>query len=274
MVSLSRDLNTSSGGGVFFDSSLSVSAGGDDESQQLQPVLGTDVSQKFEPLETVAVITAELFLSVAVVVAVIMLAVVWPQEMDRCAPYFITLYIHAAFWCVSLIVHNHMRQKHHGIRVNGYLEFYQQINVHGQIPFYIVSLWNAVLLVLNTLFHHLYDDFRQQCSVGGFSKPIYSLSIFIAVEAAILACVIIPYVRKTIQFNRSKPPPDIQREEWMISFIQDSYSGGEVGYRDRGDNISDLLEKQADLIRYLKDRNARLGHKIMVLSSQMQAERR
>ena len=43
--------------------------------------------------------------------------------------------------------------------------------------------------------------------------------------------------------------------------------------RDRGDNISDLLEKQADLIRYLKDRNARLGHKIMLLSSQMQGER-
>jgi len=62
--------------------------------------------------------------------------------------------------------------------------------------FVLFSTGNAVLLVLNTLFHHLYDDFRQQCSVGGFSKPIYSLSIFIGVEAAILACVIIPYVRK------------------------------------------------------------------------------
>jgi len=43
--------------------------------------------------------------------------------------------------------------------------------------------------------------------------------------------------------------------------------------RDHGDNISDLLEKQADLIRYLKDRTARLSHKIMQLSSQMQGER-
>jgi len=50
---------------VFFDPSLSVSAGGDDESQPLQPVLGTDVLQKFKPLETVAVITVELFLSVS-----------------------------------------------------------------------------------------------------------------------------------------------------------------------------------------------------------------
>jgi hypothetical protein len=43
--------------------------------------------------------------------------------------------------------------------------------------------------------------------------------------------------------------------------------------RERGDNISDLLEKQADLIRYLKDRNSRLSHKIMQLSRQTQGER-
>jgi hypothetical protein len=43
---------------------MSGSAGGD-ESQLLQPVLGTDVSQKFKPLETVAVITLELILSVS-----------------------------------------------------------------------------------------------------------------------------------------------------------------------------------------------------------------
>lgn len=49
----------------FNDSSLSVSAGGDDDSQLLQPVLGTDVAQKFKPLETVAAITIELFLSVS-----------------------------------------------------------------------------------------------------------------------------------------------------------------------------------------------------------------
>lgn len=49
----------------FNDSSMSISAGGDDDSQLLQPVCGTDVAQKFKPLNTVAVITLELFLSVS-----------------------------------------------------------------------------------------------------------------------------------------------------------------------------------------------------------------
>lgn len=55
---------------------------------------------------------------------------------------------------------------------------------------------NAVLLVLNALFHHVYNDFRQLCSVSGFSKPVNYLSIVIGVETAVLACVIIPYVCK------------------------------------------------------------------------------
>jgi hypothetical protein len=42
--------------------------------------------------------------------------------------------------------------------------------------------------------------------------------------------------------------------------------------RESGDHISDLLEKQADLIRYLKDRNTRLSHKIMLLSRQLKGE--
>jgi len=69
--------------------------------------------------------------------------------------------------------------------------------LNGIIYFFVLfSSGNAVLLVLNTLFLHLYNDFRQQCVVSGFSKPVNYLSIFIAVETVVLACVIIPYVRK------------------------------------------------------------------------------
>ncbi|XP_069671713.1 transmembrane protein 192 isoform X1 [Periplaneta americana] len=270
MVSLSRNFNTSTGGGVFFnDASLSV---GDDDIQQLQPVLGGDVARKFSPLNTVAVVTLELLISIGVLIAAILLATVWPDEFDRCEPYFIVLYVHAAFWCVSLGVDKHVKEKHHELRVNGYLEFYRQTHSHSRIPLCIVSLWNAVLLVLSTVFQHLYEDFRQQCTVSGFAKPVNYLCIIIAVETVLLTCTIILYIRRVVQFNSSKPPPDVLREEWMISFIQDSYSGGEVGYRERGDHIHDLLEKQADLIRYLKDRNTKLSHKIMLLSTQIREE--
>lgn len=75
------------------------------------------------------------------------------------------------------------------------------------------------------------------------------------------------------RFNRAKPPPDVTREEWLTSFTQDSYAGStEVGYQQRGSNLAELLEKQADLIRYLRDHNVKLSHRMMLLASQRRAE--
>lgn len=71
---------------------------------------------------------------------------------------------------------------------------------------------------------------------------------------------------RVVRFNRTKPPPDVTREEWLMSFTQDSYTG-EVGYHQRGLNLAELLEKQADLIRYLRDHNVRLSHRMMLLAS-------
>lgn len=123
---------------------------------------------------------------------------------------------------------------------------------------------------------------------------------------------------KVRRFNETRPPPDVQREDWMMSFVRDSFPGGEVGYRyvnllfsisiilfsplvppcvqsphfnfdlslhpchihsfalpfcrEPNEQIHDLLAKQADLIRYLKEHNAMLNHKIMQLSSRSHME--
>jgi hypothetical protein len=55
---------------------------------------------------------------------------------------------------------------------------------------------NAVLLALSTVLHHLYKDFRHQCNISGFLKPVNYLCIFIAVETTILAYVIVMYICK------------------------------------------------------------------------------
>lgn len=75
------------------------------------------------------------------------------------------------------------------------------------------------------------------------------------------------------RFNTLKPPPDVTREEWMTSFTQDSYAAGsEIGYHQRGSHVAELLEKQADLIRYLRDHNVKLSHRMMLLASQRRAQ--
>jgi TMEM192 family len=99
---------------------------------------------------------------------------------------------------------------------------------------------------------------------------------------------------RVTRFNKVQPPPDVQREEWLASVIDDSlFKKGDVGfryffnclkmkifankfkcllYRERTDQTTLLLEQQADLIRYLKEHNAHLGQKLVELSSRLSGE--
>jgi hypothetical protein len=70
------------------------------------------------------------------------------------------------------------------------------------------------------------------------------------------------------RFNKQKAPPDVQKEEWNACM---SPEPTEIGSPMRGEKLYDFLQKQADLIRFLKEHNAKLGEKLMVLSAQMQA---
>lgn len=74
---------------------------------------------------------------------------------------------------------------------------------------------------------------------------------------------------KVSRFNQLRPPADVAREEWSSSFTQDTYAGSsEVGCHHRRSNLEELLEMQADLIRYLRDRNDKFGHAIMLFAAQ------
>lgn len=67
---------------------------------------------------------------------------------------------------------------------------------HSISFFMLFVAGNAVLLALSTAFSHLYKDFRQQCNISGFLKPVNYLCVFIAVETTVLAYVIVMYICK------------------------------------------------------------------------------
>lgn len=271
MVSLTRRVNTSAGGGVFFNDGL---INGDDEDVQgLQPLHGSDEINGFRKLHTFTPVVLKLFLIVLTQVAIIVLLCLWPEFRYKCEPFFLLIYIHVAYWCISWILHQHLKLKHRMLRVNGYLEFYKQTEAHIRIPFYIISLWNAILLVISSVYHNVYGDLEQRCmSQTSSLSPNNVIGAIMTLETGILIPVLMTYLVKVRRFNETRPPPDVQREDWMMSFVRDSFPGGEVGYREPNEQIHDLLAKQADLIRYLKEHNAMLNHKIMQLSSRSHVE--
>lgn len=52
---------------------------------------------------------------------------------------------------------------------------------------------------------------------------------------------------KVTNFNKQKPPPDVQKEEWITCANPESMNPNEIGYKQLGDKVVDLLEKQVGL---------------------------
>lgn len=81
----------------------------------------------------------------------------------------------------------------------GYLNFYNSTLVHHKLPIYIVSLWNAFLLCIQTLMQHLYpDNFAEKCIANDLFTPINYICAFFTLEFCILTGININYICKCI----------------------------------------------------------------------------
>ncbi|XP_048507979.1 transmembrane protein 192 isoform X2 [Athalia rosae] len=197
----------------------------------------------------------------------------WPQEQNKCDTYFILLYLHCAYWLVIMLVDQLLKLKHHHLRISGYLDFYQSTYQHIRAPFFVASLWNTAYLMLAVILHQTHQtDYEKYCRASEWITPVNYILLLTTLELAVIVPTYVNYIRRVVKFNRLRPLPDVTREEWLSSFTQDSYAGGgEVGCQQKGSKLVELLEKQADLIRYLRDHNVKLSHRMMMLAAQRRA---
>lgn len=268
MVSLSRNTNLTAGGATFFGDSV-----GTDDREHLQPHL--ESYKIFKPLTTTPLISLHLLATLTLEITAIVLASLHPDEQSKCRSYFVLLYIHVSLWFLTLFIDCFVKKKHHELRLNGYLEFYKKTYTHHRLPLYIVSLWNCVILLLQTLMQHFYaDDFAEQCVRKDLFTPLNYICAIITLEVCVLFGISTSYIVKVRKFNKQRSLPDVQKEEWAACSTNEGFTEGEIGYRQQGDRTRDFIEKQADLIRYLKEHNNRLSEKIMILNAQMQARGR
>ncbi|KAL1513682.1 hypothetical protein ABEB36_003059 [Hypothenemus hampei] len=266
MVSLSRSYNTNYGGATFFSESVNM-----DDRENLLPVL--ESFGKFKPVPTVPLFSIHLFFTLILDILAIFFASSHPDQKSWCNEYFIIAYLHIAFWLLTCVLHFATKFFHQRVQLHGYLDFYKDIQCHGNLPFLVVSLWTVALsLVQNVMQHYYLDDFTNKCLKGGSMSPRAFLCAFITMEFCVLLGINVSYMMKVISFNRQKPPPDVLKSEWLTSGNPDTFSQNEVGYREMGSKVYDFLEKQADLIRFLKDHNAKLAEKVMTLNSQLRNE--
>jgi TMEM192 family len=147
------------------------------------------------------------------------------------------------------------------LRLNGYHDFHRASKTHKSIPLTIVSLWNTTILAVAAGLQHYYGDgFFEKC-IETYLSPVVYITTFTVVETMIFFLVHGTYINRVLKFNKSQMPPDALQGINTVT--------GSVGLMQRGSDVTELLEKQADLIVYLKDHNAKLNQKLMQLSNQV-----
>lgn len=95
--------------------------------------------------------------------------------------------------------------------MNGYHEFYRATSLHKGVPLHCVSLWNTVILGIQTIMQHYYkEDFFDHCTKSFFSPTTYVV-LFCAFETVLLIAVHAWYIARVMRFNAATLPPDAYR---------------------------------------------------------------
>lgn len=104
-----------------------------------------------------------------------------------------------------------MKYHHEQLRMNGYHEFYRATLHHKGIVLHIVSLWNTLILGIQTILQDQYGpNFFRHCPKSFFSPTTYIL-LFCAFETILLLGAHGCYIVRVNRFNTATLPPDAFR---------------------------------------------------------------
>ncbi|TRY69233.1 hypothetical protein TCAL_13327 [Tigriopus californicus] len=200
-----------------------------------------------------------------------------PLELCRLEPFSILVYTHAAHWLIHLIVDQFLKKEHKKSRLRGYIAFYLQTKNIRRTPFYLVSIGNAVLLITVTALHDYCDP--DQCP-DKMMKVDY-LRGLITLECLIIICLWFNYIINVREFHAQRPVPDVLSPDAMRHLLvdeasagpstdyDDSLFGGTTAAYGSPPERDEILEKQAELIRYLRSHIAAQNEKLLALSQQI-----
>ncbi|XP_037806405.1 transmembrane protein 192 [Lucilia sericata] len=225
-------------------SAVSNSMGSD-----VEPILSSGGNGNFKKLNTIAAYSIHLVVSVIISFVGILLSALWSEE-KRGEAYFIMTCLRVAFWLLTFLFDHMIRGRHNELRMNGYHDFHRSIVRLNGVSLNIVSAWNTILLMVQALLHHFYGTQEWD----SWFTPVTCIAMFQISETLVLVTTHSTYIVKVYKFNKNSSCPDALAGTNMVA--------GSLGLMQPGGNVAELLEKQADLISYLKDHNQKLNQKL------------
>ncbi|XP_036372859.1 transmembrane protein 192 [Megalops cyprinoides] len=231
--------------------------------------LDSAIKKEFQKLPTSWAAFLLSFLQVAFVCLSIVLAVfcsILPSNQTQCSHYLqdlksgpVIVFAKVALWLLLVVFERFVHRHHSGARNRGYLQFYRSMRNLKSLPVFIHSAGNAAVLIILSA-ESLLKGVRH---LGiGLLLGVLVLELLLAVP-----CLLI-YSVKVRNFNKQRPEPDISQEERSHAYSSHAHViNTETGFRDSS-NLEEVVEKQADLIEYLKQHNTLLSKRILSLTSQ------
>ncbi|XP_062902391.1 transmembrane protein 192 isoform X2 [Mobula hypostoma] len=172
-------------------------------------------------------------------------------------PVTVVIIAKVVLWTLHAVFEFYLQTQHSKVRNRGYLALYRSIKHLKHLPLFIHSTGTAVILLILAV----------QLSFELKGLLIYVILGVLTVELFCSSACLVIYTVRITKFNRMKPCPDIQEEEGRHRYPNRSNILSETGFRD-GTSLENLVEKQADLIDYLKMHNVQLSKKLLALISQ------
>ncbi|KAM6150018.1 transmembrane protein 192 isoform 2-T2 [Erethizon dorsatum] len=160
-----------------------------------------------------------------------------------------------ALWLLHLLLERYLQHHHGKVRGRGYCRIDSATRPLKTLALLTHSAGNAALLVV----------LGAQHSFPGPGR-LY-LTLILAVLALELLCSLtwlLLYAVKIRKFNRAKPQPDVLEEEKVYAHPNSITS--ETGFR-TASSLEAVVEKQADVIAYLKRHNALLSQRLLALTA-------
>ncbi|KAM6440926.1 transmembrane protein 192 isoform 2-T2 [Liasis olivaceus] len=230
-------------------------------------MLHSRLHPEFHAIPTVFIANVLLFLHVAFVVLAFVTGMVCSyadSSEDTCPenytyPFKVQTIIVIAkviLWILHLFLERYIHVQHSKVRSKGYLHIYRTTRHLKRLPLLIQSTGNVALLLIMSLQHSFPNHNKMYlCFILG----ILGMELICS-----LICLVV-YTVKVSNFNQAKSRPDIIEEEKMYSYPNQVTS--EVGFRETS-SLEEVVEKQGDVIEYLRRHNALLSKRLLALTSE------
>ncbi|XP_047573703.1 transmembrane protein 192 isoform X3 [Lutra lutra] len=158
-------------------------------------------------------------------------------------------------WILHFLLERYIQYHHNKVRNRGYNMIYLATRHLKGLALMIHSIGSTALLLVLCMQHSFPEPSRLYLDL---ILAILGLELICS-----LTCLLI-YTVKIRKFNKAKPQPDVLEEEKIYAYPSNITS--ETGFRPIS-SLEEIVEKQGDIIAYLKRHNALLSKRLLTFTS-------